>query len=160
MTGRAEHARGPSPEGLLCAIALDPTSLPRNRYYWVYADVGARRAHGRAYALRRLREELVDLACPFTVVEEERGILIAYRDAALSLLRRVHLSALEASVLRVLLARQDVRVPALLRVNSDDRRRVASALGQVRGYPGLPDPAGWDDILEPIPLAPPSNTTE
>jgi hypothetical protein len=149
----------------MCAIALDPDSLPRNRYFWVYEQARARRAHGRAYALRRLHEQLVQLfgrtAPAMTIGEEERGVRIAYRDEGLSLIRRIHLSPLETSLLRLLLARDVVELPPLLQAHPLDRLRVAAALERIRTYPGLPDPSGWRDVLAPLaPAAAPSNTTE
>ncbi len=155
-------SEGVCPDGLLCAITLDPTSLPRNRYFWVYSEARARRAHGRAYSLRRLSDDIMERLAryPCSVAEEGRGLRIAYRDEALTLVRRIHLGALETSLLRLLLARGATHVPALLRASHVDRLRVAAALERIRRHPRLPDPSGWGDVLSPMDPATPSNTTE
>jgi len=158
------HAE-PCPEGLLCALALDPESVPRNRYFWVYEEPRARRAHGRAHALRRLRGQLAQMlrsqAAAFHVREQESGLCITYRDEGLELTRRVHLRTLEISLLRLLLARDGVPVPALLQPGAQDRARVAASLLRIRMHPRLPEPSGWQDVLAPLaPATQASNTTE
>ena len=149
----------------MCALTLDPASLPRNRFFWVYEEPHARRAHGRAHALRRLYAHLSvrfrQSALRVSIQDEERGLFIVYRDEMLALNRRLHLTQLEASLLRLLLARDEVPLPPLLQAGHSDRLRVASALERLRAFPGLPDPSGWRDILAPLaPAAEPSNTTE
>lgn len=149
----------------MCAITLDPSSVPRNRFFWVYEEPRARRAHGRAHALRRLYEHLADRfrrgSSPVTIQDHDRGLLVAYRDDVLALHRRVHLTPLETSLLRLLLARDVLSLPPLLQAGHGDRLRVASALDRLRTFPGLPDPSGWRDVLAPLsPAADPSNTTE
>lgn len=148
MTG-PNPAPEPWPDGLLCAVALDPQSVPRNRFYWVYAEPRARRAHARAHALRRLYRQLVPMlrdGKPIGAVEQDRGLRIVYRDEPLSLVRTLHLGALEASLLRLLL-RPLPDVPACLREVDGDRRRVMAALSNVRGHPGLPPASEWLDAL-------------
>lgn len=164
MTDSDVCSASPCPDGLLCAIALDPESLPRNRYFWVYAEPRARRAHGRAYSLRRLNRQLVELLKNDHVLmmigEEDRGVRIAYRDESLALVRRIHLGGLEASLIRLLLFRAGVQAPEPLRVRDGDRRRVAAALQKIRTHPDLPDPSGWIDRLPVIAPGVASNTTE
>lgn len=164
MTDSDARSPSPCPDGLLCAIALDPQSLPRNRYFWVYAEARARRAHGRAYSLRRLYRQLVGLLSKEDVLmmigEEDRGVRIAYRDESVALVRRIHLGALEASLIRLLLFRAGVQVPEPLRVEDGDRQRVAAALQKIRTHPDLPDPSGWIDRLPVIVPGEASNTTE
>ncbi len=148
MTG-PNPAPEPWPDGLLCAVALDPQSVPRNRFFWVYAEPRARRAHARAHALRRLYGQLVPLLRarqPVGATEQDRGLRIVYRDETLSLVRTLHLGALEASLLRLLL-RQVPDVPECLRAVDGDRRRVLAALSKVRGHSGLPPPSEWLDAL-------------
>lgn len=164
MTNPDARSSSPCPDGLLCAIALDPESLPRNRYFWVYAEARARRAHGRAYSLRRLVRQLVELLGKKDVLmmigEEDRGVRIAYRDESLALVRRIHLGALEASLVRLLLFRAGGPAPEPLRVKDVDRRRVAAALAKIRNHPELPDPRGWIDRLPIVAPGAASNTTE
>ena len=135
------EALGLCPDGLLCAITLRPGLFPRNRYFSVYTEPRARRAHGSAYALRRLSNEVIrllhDESVMLFVTATELGVRIAYRDEALSMRRRISLGSLETSLLRVMLARGRAPVPPMLRVAPHDRARIRAALRRLRGYPGL-----------------------
>ena len=137
----SEATRGPLPhpdergwcptrdaDGVLCAAALEPDRLSRNRHFTLFADPAFRRAHARAQSLR-------SLACTLRA-RHGRDVLIephgdrthlVYRDAEISLTRRVALDALELSVLRVLVAGV-AQTSEALRAIEADRLRVREAL--------------------------------
>ena len=120
----------PCPDGLLCALALDPCSVPRNRWFQLYTAPPARAAHRRAGSLRRLRGTLLAIlrtgSVQLVCVASEAGLALRYHDQSLSLQRTVSLTELEASVLRCLMA--DDAVPPELTPGTVDRDRVRAAL--------------------------------
>ena len=144
------------PDGLQCVVFLDPGSVSRNRFFSVYADPKARRAHARAHALRRLFRRIigmiVDGRCP-EVVAQDSGLRIGYRDDGLSLVRTVHLGVLDASLFRVLLGIElrhrgfSQILPACLRETEGDRACVIASLDTVLGLLGLPRAVDWLDAL-------------
>lgn len=119
---------GVCPDGLLCALALDPCSIPRNRYFLLYTAPDARAAHRRAAMLRRVRtlvERVMDAGSTSMQVEQDAdGLRLQYRDEALALQRSIWLGPLEASLLRCMLARDEGE----LCVVDEDRARVRQAL--------------------------------
>jgi len=118
----------PHPDGLLCAAALHPDRLSRNRHFSLFADPAFRRAHARAQSLRSLARTLRARHGRDVCIEPhgDRTHLV-YRDEEISLTRRVDLDALELSVLRVLVAEAALPAEALRAIESD-RQRVREAL--------------------------------
>lgn len=93
-------------DGLLCALVLVPSAMPRNRFYPLFARAEAQRARARAAQVRaairhlagryRFAIRLLDLA------PNERGIFrLRYLLPEIKLDRSVWLDPLELSVLRL-----------------------------------------------------------
>ena len=120
------------PDGLLCALALDPCSVPRNRHFLLYTAPPAREAHRRAGALRRLRRlvaEMLRSGQPrIDLHEHDGGLRLHYRDESLALQRAIALGPLEASLLRCMLG-DGAASPWTPR--AEDRERVRAALETV-----------------------------
>jgi hypothetical protein len=128
------------PDALLCAVALEPQGISRNRFFWAYSEPKARRAHARALSLRRLVQQIAPLlserSAHVTVAETDRGFRMTYRDERLALRRTVHLTPLEASLVRLMLPNFPL-LPEVLRQRDEDRTRVLTALRGLLGSPEL-----------------------
>jgi hypothetical protein len=126
------------PDGLLCALALDPCSVPRNRHFLLYTAPPARAAHRRAGALRRLRRlvaEMLHSGRPhIEIQEQDGGLRLDYHDESLALQRAIALGPLEASLLRCMLG-DGASGP--LSPRADDRERVRAALRTVDSRFGI-----------------------
>ena len=120
------------PEALLCALALDPSLLSRNRNFALYTVSAMRRSHARAVALRALARDIASWSPPrlpvLALVESDVAVELMYRDDSLSLTRRVPLDLLELALLKVLVARRTSCAPAALCAREVDLRRVREAL--------------------------------
>ena len=120
------------PDGLLCALALDPCSVPRNRHFLLYTAPPARAAHRRAGALRRLRRLVADMLQSgfprMEIHEHDGGLRLHYQDESLALQRAISLAPLEASLLRCMLG-DGATGPWSPRAG--DRERVRAALQTV-----------------------------
>ena len=143
MKPRKARRNAPAPEavcpdGLLCALALDPCSVPRNRHFLLYTAASARAAHRRAGALRRLKRLVSDMlqlgAPPIDIDEHEGGLRLRYHDQTLSLHRAVALGPLEASLLRCMLGHNAI---GQLSPEQQDRERVRAALRTVDARYGI-----------------------
>lgn len=135
-----------NPDSLVCALALDPSLLSRNRNFALYTAPAMRRAHGRAVSLRALARDIASWSQSSSpvlhLIESPGGVELGYRCDALALTRRVPLDPLELSVLKVLVARRTLAAPALLRTEPCDLRRVSEALTRIGiGLRASPDPA-------------------
>lgn len=123
------------PESLLCALALDPSLLSRNRNFALYTAPAMRRSHARAVSLRALARDIASwppVHSPvLQLLESDRAVEIVYHDEALALTRRVPLDPLETSLLKVLVARRTPSPPALLRAGPEDLQRVSDALARI-----------------------------
>lgn len=123
------------PDALMCALALEPTLLSRNRNFALYTAPIMRRSHSRAVSLRALARDIASwplVHCPVLhLVESERAVEVVYHDDSLALTRRVPLDPLEISLLKVLVARRTAEPPALLRAGACDVQRVREALSRI-----------------------------
>jgi hypothetical protein len=119
----------------MCALALDPALLSRNRNFALYTAPAMRRSHARAVSLRALARDIAlwpPVQTPvLQLVEAEQAVEVVYRDESLSLTRRVPLDPLELSVLKVLVGMRMPEPPALLRADACDSARVRDALARI-----------------------------
>jgi hypothetical protein len=123
------------PESLMCALALDPSLLSRNRNFALYTAPAMRRSHARAVSLRCLARDIASWPPAHSpvlhLVESERAVEVVYHDASLALTRRVPLDPLETALLKVLVARRTPEPPVLLRAGALDLQRVREALSRI-----------------------------
>jgi hypothetical protein len=122
------------PEGLLCALALDPATLSRNRNFALYATQPLRRVHGRARALRSLARAASMPSVDRTVEVERSGdsVVLVLRSASLAFTRRAMLDPLELSLLKVLVSRAPRQTVSSLEAAAHDLQTVTEALARVR----------------------------
>lgn len=121
------------PEGLLCALALDPSTLSRNRNFALYAATALRRVHSRARALRSLARAASAPAAGRTIEVERSGeaVRVVLRDASLALTRRVLLEPLELSVLKILVSRRAPQPDPALAPEPQDLQSASEALARI-----------------------------
>ncbi len=133
----------PTPEGLLCALVLAPTTYSRNKFFTLFEHPRRARARARARQLRTLVAHLASRSDrPVDVrVDELPGgaVTLAYRLPSVGLTRTARLEALEASVVRWALHRASA--PGFEQLAPGDRARVEAALaGLGLERPSLDDP--------------------
>ena len=125
--GEGFHADADS---VLCAAALEPERLSRNRHFSLFSHPALRKAHSRAQSLRHLARLLRATAHAFDDLHLEKHgprTHLVYRDDAISLTRRIALEPLELSLLRVLIGGAAPGADAL-QPSEPDHRRVHVAL--------------------------------
>ena len=114
-------------DGLLCALVLAPSAMPRNRFFPLFASADARRARSRAAQLRATIRHLVGRN-RFAIELTELGangdgvVQMRYRLPEIKLERSIWFDQLELSLLRLAI---DRIAPALV----PDRRQADDRLG-------------------------------
>ena len=124
------------PEALLVALALDPTTFSRNRFFGLYTEPAARKVRSRAAQLRNVVWHLLGGAGAQGVVvspTEADGALVSYEVPALGLKRTAALDALELAVVRFVLARaaNGRALPPALQPDPSDGPRIEAVLARL-----------------------------
>lgn len=127
------HAPPLSEDALVAALALDPSTFSRNRFFELYRSETMQRARRRASRVRSLVRLLATGDAQVTrrpLADGEQ--LVRVRVASLGLERTVRLTALEASLLEYVTAR--ARGAPLPEADAD-RRRVEACLAGLASAP-------------------------
>lgn len=118
----------PTPDALLCALVLAPSTYSRNRFFTLFTDTKAKRTRRRASKLRGIIRQLLGDAFPKAEVVgeqllEDGQVMIKYQVKQIGFARTVALTSMEASVLKYALHRAE-GAP----LENSDRERVEQAL--------------------------------
>lgn len=122
-----EPSLEPSPgvdlSGLLVALVLVPQSYPRNRFYELYREPGARRVRRRAAQLRALIADLRQDASEVTIERGDGFVVLRYQlhDVGVTRLSRVDHD--ELALVKLVLERSGQK-HALDPVDEDAIRRI------------------------------------
>ncbi len=102
----APAAGSVDPEGILCALALAPSTYSRNKHPSLYADPAVRRAQRRARLLRGLVRQVLRFGITSTEVDGE-GVVLRIVAPDLAYRREARLTSLEHDLVRYLAARAE-----------------------------------------------------
>lgn len=127
-----------SVDGLLCALVVAPQVYARNRFYDLFEQPALRKARRRASIVRGIIRQLVGFSGRRGQIVGEQvladgRVMIRYIVPELNFSRTTALSALEATLVRYVVARARHKVS-----DPEDRQRIEQALGGLAA--GLPRP--------------------